>query len=133
MTISALSVNVDGTVATTGGTATTIISKGTLLDSHNVILDDASEFIAQTSIAFTNKDPKVSVAAPNGYTQSRKSVKINVPLALDNGNYTTNTVTITIAVDPETTDAEVTSLRVLAAQMIHDSDLDDFWNKGSMS
>lgn len=133
MTISNLSVNIDGTVATTGGTATPVISKGTLLDQHNVILDDSSEFIAQTSMSFANKDPKVSLSAPNGYTQARRSVKILEPLLLDNGNYTTNSATIILSVDPETTDAEKLSLRVLAAQAIHDSDLDDFWNKGSMS
>lgn len=132
MSISALSVNVDGTVATTGGTATTMIAKGNTLDQSNVILNDSSEFIAETKISFSNRDPIVNSGAPNGYTQARRTVNIHVPLALDNGNYTTNKVTIQFSVDPETTDAEVNSLRVLAAQMIHDSDLDDFYQSGSL-
>jgi len=132
MSIQSASVNVDGTVATTGGTATSFISKGSDHGSHTVILDDSSEFAAQTKVAFTTKDPKVSSTAPNGYTQLRNSVRIQEPLLLDNGEYTMNGFTITMNVDPETTDAEKASLRVLAAQIIHDSDYDNFWNDGSM-
>jgi hypothetical protein len=128
MSILNASVLVDGTVATTGGTATSMIMMG---DGENVILDEGLEFNAQTKIAFHSKDPKVSSTAPNGYTQHRTTIKILKPLLLDNGNYTMNSVTITFGVDHETTDAEITSLRVLAAQLLHDSDFDDFWNVGS--
>ncbi len=133
MSILNASVNVDGTVATTGGTATTMVSKGTDLEKHDVILNDGSEFAAQTKISFSIKDPKVSSSAPNGYTQHRMNVKVLRPLLLDNGNYTVNSVTISFGVDHETTDAEIGSLRVLAAQLIHDSDFDDFWTVGSVS
>lgn len=133
MSISTSSVLVGGTVATTGGTATTMIEKGNTLDNQKVILDDSAEFINATLIDFSVRDPKVNSGAPNGYTQARSSVKLSVPLALDNGNRTVNTVTIQLSVDPETTDAEVDAIRVLAAQLIHDSDFDEFWQKQSLS
>lgn len=133
MSILNASVNVDGTVATTGGTATTFISKGTDLGSHDAILNDGSEFAAQTKVSFVTKDPKVQTSAPNGYTQHRCTAKVLRPLLLDNGNYTMNSVTITFSVDHETTDTEIGSLRVLAAQLIHDSDFDDFWTAGSVA
>jgi len=131
MSITSASVLVDGTVATTGGTATTMLSKGNTLDQHKVILDDGSEFIAATTIDFAVKEPKVSTSAPNGYTQRRRTVKILSPLALDNGNTTVNSMKIELSCDHEMTAAEITSLKVLAAQLIHDSDFDEFWEDGS--
>lgn len=133
MSIASSSILVDGTVATTGGTATGVLTKGGTLNETKVILDDSSEFIAQTSVSFVVKDPKVSASSPNGYTQARSSVKVSVPLALDNGNQTVNTINIILSVDPETTDAEIASLLVLSAQLLADSDFSDFWKKQSLA
>lgn len=133
MAISTASVLKDGTVATTGGTATGVIEKGSTLNTLDVILDDSSEFIAQSTVHFTVKDPKVNAGSPNGYTQARNVVLLKVPLALDNGNYTVNTLSITLAVDHETTDAEIESMLVYGAQLLHDSDFSDYWKKQSLS
>jgi hypothetical protein len=133
MSIESSAVLVDGTVATTGGTNTSVITKGQSLDSHKVILDDGAEFIDTSTIDFSIKDPKVNSGSPNGYTQARSSVKLSVPLALDNGNRTVNTFTLSLSVDPETTDAEIESMLVLAAQLLHDSDFSDFWKKQSLA
>lgn len=132
MSIRSSSILVDGTVAITAGTATASISKGNDLNIHTVVLDDSSEFIDQTTMVFTAKDPKVSASAPNGYTQQRNTVKINVPLALDNLQRTVNTVTVIVACDPETTDAEKASMRVLATNVLNDSDFTAFWDDGSL-
>lgn len=133
MGIQSSSVNIDGTVATTAGTATGMITKGSTLNELVTVLDDSSEFIAQTKLKFSVVDPKVQTSAPNGYTQGRSVVKVIVPLALDNGNFTTNTLEIRLGADPEATDAEITSMLVLGAQLLHDSDFIDFWTKQSLS
>ena len=133
MSISTSSILVDGTVATTGGTATTVITKGDTLNEHRVILDDSSEFAAQTEIRFAVKEPKVNSGAPNGYTQQRNIVSVLKPLALDNGNSTVNSAKVEIACDPETTDAEKLNLRVTLCQLIMDSDFVDFWDKQSLA
>lgn len=127
MTIKDASVDVGTTISTSGGTATTFLDGGDDLDSHQVTLDDSSEFIDATSVSFTVKRPKVQVTAPNGYTQKRASVVIGRPLALDNDNRTVNTFRLELAVDPETTSAEIASLRELAAQVVFGSDFTDFW------
>jgi len=126
------SVNVDGTVATTGGTATSFKSLGNTINQHNLVLDDGSEFEARTLLEASVKTPKVSASAPNGYTQARNTMLLKVPLALDNGLVTVNTVKIEIASDIEMTDAERLSMRVLAAQLIHDSEFVDFWDLQSV-
>jgi hypothetical protein len=133
MSIENSSILVGGTVATTGGTATGLLVKGENLNEKRCILDNASDFLAQTKVNFSTKEPTPSSKAPNGYTQRRSTVYIQDPLVLDNGNLTNNTVTITIACDPETDSSEVAALRVLAAQAVHSSDFDEFWNSQSLT
>lgn len=133
MGIQSSSVNIDGTVATSAGTATGMIVKGGNLNELVTVLDDSSEFIAQTKIRFSIVDPKVQTSAPNGYTQARSIVKVVVPLALDNLSYTTNTLEIRLGVDPEASDSEIESMLVLGAQLLADSDFSDFWKKQSLS
>lgn len=127
MSISSASILVDGTVATTGGTATSLKTKGQDLGQMLALLDDSSEYIDQTTMLFSVTDPKVKADAPNGYTQARASAVVHVPLALDNGNYTKNSIKLELSCDHETTAAEVQSMLVLAAQILHDSDFSDFW------
>jgi hypothetical protein len=133
MGIDSASIAIDGTVGMTGGTATGVKVKGSTLTTKDVILDDSSEFIDQTKISFSIKDPKPSVSAPNGYTQGRASVALLVPLALDNGAYTTNTLRLELSCDHETTDAEIESMLVIAAQLLSDSDFSDFWKSLTIS
>lgn len=127
------SIDVDATLTPSGGTATSLASLGNTLLEHDLFLDDGSEFIAQSGISCSIKTPKVSASAPNGYTQKRCTLLFKVPLALDNGNYTVNTVSINLAVDVETTSAEITSMLVSAAQFLTDSDFSDFWTKQSLA
>lgn len=134
MSLKTASVLKDGTVATTGGTATGFIDKGTSNQGSTWtgILDDGSEFLNQSSVAFTVRDPRVQASAPNGYTQSRNSVVLKVPLALDNGGYTVNTLRMELSCDHEATDAEIQSMLVYGAQFLCDSDMSDFWKKGAL-
>jgi hypothetical protein len=133
MSITSASILVDGTVATTGGTATTFIEKGQTLNQWEGILNNAAEFLLQQGLTFTIKDPKVNAGSPNGYTQKRSSIVLRVPLALDNSGYTVNTLKIELACDHETTAAEIESMLVTGAQLLHDSDFSNFWKKQSLS
>lgn len=133
MSIDSASILVGGTTSTTGGSATTFIVKGDTLNEKRVILDNSAAFADETKVQFSIKDPVVNSGAPNGYTQARSTAKILVPLALDNGLYTVNTVTISVSFDPETTSAEKDNLIDLAVQLLNDSDYSDFWKKQSLS
>lgn len=132
MSIDAGTVLVGGTTSTTGGTSTGFIPK----DGDNprrVILDDGSDFLDQTIITFTARDPQVNSGAPNGYTQQRSSVKVGKPKTLANSALTTNTASATIAFDIETTDAEKEELIEELVQLIRGSAFADFWKKQSMA
>lgn len=123
------SINVDGTVATTGGTATTLKSKGNTLDRHDLLLDDGSTLGGQTVVSASVKSPKVSAGAPSGYTQARNTMYVKVPFTVPSTSLlTSQTIRMEIATDIETTDAQKLSLRVLAAQLLADSDYTAFWD-----
>lgn len=133
MSLNSAAILVDGTVATTGGTSTNLLKISEGNDSFVAYLDDSSEFLATTTVTFTTSRPKVNTGSPNGYTQARCTAIIKKPLLLDNGEYTVNKVTITLSVDHETTDAEIESLLVSSAQLLHDSDFSNFWKKQSLA
>jgi len=133
MALTTASVLKDGTVGTTGGTATGFITKGIALGIYEAIIDDSSEFLTQSTVTFTTKDPKVNAGSPNGYTQARSQVTLKVPLELDNGEHTVNTLRIELSCDHEATDAEIESMLVYGAQFLADSDFSDFWKKQSIS
>lgn len=130
MSISTASILKDGTVATTGGTAQAFTSLGDTLNQHNAYFD-GSDFLTRSECNFTVKAPKISASAPNGYTQARSTVIMKVPLALDNGSNTVNTIKIEFSSDVETTDAEKQTMIVYAAQLLHDTDFSAFWKSGS--
>lgn len=128
------SIAIDGTVGMTGGTATSWVLKEYVNPNGVVVLlDDSSEFIAQTTALWTHVSPKVRTGAPNGYTQQRNNVVVHKPLALDNGEFTKNGLKLELFCDHETTDAEIESLLVIGAQLFSDSDFSDFWKKQSMA
>ncbi len=112
---------------------------GTLLTSSETSLKaffGPEAFIDRKTVEFSVKEPKVSSTAPNGYTQARRKVLIKEPLALDNGNYTTNTVSIEFSVDVETTDLEITDMVNhcigLLKEMRTGNDLAPFIEDGSL-
>lgn len=128
MSIESSSIAIGTTLGVTGGTATTMIPKGTTLTQSSCILNDGAAFKDQITLDFQTKDPKVSSNAPAGYTQGRASVVIAIPKTLANSNVTKNTIRIEMSCDSETTDAERSELREIAAQVIFDTDFDQFWN-----
>jgi len=131
MSISAASVNIDGaTVSATGGTASAFKSLGGSLGSKQVVFDGDNP-LTRSSIYFNSSSEKAKVDAPNGYSQVRRSVKIKIPLILDNGATTYNTVVIQLACDVETSESEITELQSIGAQVLVSSALADFWRAGS--
>lgn len=128
MSINGSSVNVDGTISVSGGTSTDLaLTGGPALNELLTYLDDSSEFILRKSLLFSVVQPRVLASAPNGYTQRRSKLVVQSPLALDNGNYTTNQIAVAAQFDVETTSAEAATLIGIAAQCLYGSAFADFW------
>lgn len=133
MAINNGSILLDGTVSASGGTATTLLSKGENGETHKVLLNDGAAFVSQKTIDFSVKEPRVSSGAPSGYTQARNVVLVKFPKILADGSRTVNTARIEFATDINTTDAERLTMRSLAAQLLVDSDITSFWNAQSLT
>jgi hypothetical protein len=133
MSLTTGTVLVGGTTSTTGGTSTGFLTKGDTLGQKNLILDDGSEYASQTQANFTIKDPVTKASAPNGFSQQRSKIQFLVPLSLDNGNRTFNTLTIELAYDVETTSSEKDALIALGVQTLNGSDFSDFWKQQVLS
>jgi hypothetical protein len=134
MSIASSSVNIDSSPSFTGGTATTLKTKDNSDGrTHIVFLDDGADLLSQKTAEFSYLPPKVQASAPNGYTQARNKVRIKAPFVLDNGERTTNTITIEVACDYEVTAAERLTLLNWAAQILLDSDYTEFWDDQSIA
>jgi len=119
-------------IAVSGGTDVSLLSRGGSLGTIKVILDDGSEYLNQTAMDFSIKEPKVNIGSPNGYTQMRNVLKITQPKVLSNGNSTLNSVTVNLGTDVETSNAEISELLQLASQVLTESSFDDFWQNQSV-
>lgn len=133
MSISQLSLLESATITPSGGTAlpfgSTAPANGTVKAFSTIDTDLRS----RRTIDFSVKEPKILATAPAGYTQARANCYLRVPFTLDNGNTTTNTLKIEVAYDAEATQAEVLELRKLGAQILVDSDLDEFFEQLSIA
>lgn len=127
MSISTLGLLASSTVAASGGTALPFTSVGGSENKNRLVADSDTDLRTQRSIDFSVRRPHVQASAPNGFTQARSILTMKVPLALDNGGTTVNTVQISMSTDVETSVAEKDELRALAAQCVIDSELNAFW------
>jgi len=131
MSLTTGTIPIGATWPSTGGSAVDLLSKGSTLDTNNLYLDDGSTILMQTAVSVSNKSPVVSANAPNGYTQQRSKVFFKVPLLLDNGEITVNTVSIEIACDPETDSSERDALRAMLSIVGNRPNFDALFGEGS--
>lgn len=133
MSLSNASVPIGASYAPTGGSATSLVSLGQNEGSNKLYIDDGSDLILRKTCLATSKAPVVNSGAPNGYTQQRSTIVFHVPMLLANGNYTTNTVKIEVAFDPEADASERAYLRELIAHCGVDADFDGLFDDGSVA
>jgi hypothetical protein len=122
-----------GTCSATGGASVGFLSGGVSNLQSTYIVDDSSDLLDQRVVNLSVRPHKPLSSAPNGYTQARSRLNYQVPLALDNGETTVNSITIELSIDPETSVSEIATMKHNVAQFLIDSDFDNFWAKQSMS
>lgn len=132
MSFASASIPVGATFAPTGGTATSLLSLGRVGSSESFLVNDSSAFISRKLVNANVTEPRVNASSPNGYTQRRARVNIQVPITLANGKTTTNSITMELACDPETSNAQVDALHSLAINILNDSDFDAFWYSNAL-
>lgn len=127
MSLSSISINSGATPSSTGGSALTVVDNGGNGKTHKVTLGGTSNLDAD-SLEVTVTTPKVSVNAPNGYTQGRAKLYYRSPFTLDNGNTTTNTIAVTTSFDVELTLAEKREIVARMIQALLDTNVENAYH-----
>lgn len=120
-------------VTPTGGTALPFGSLGIRNNTNTLFATGDADLRTRRTVVCSVKEPKVSLGAPNGYTQARRTMVAKSPLTLDNGNVTVNTGRTEFSFDVETSAAEIDELKIVQIQLIMDSDFSEFIENGSLA
>lgn len=116
-----------GTLSVTGGTSITLSNFGTVGSVLTLGNAAATDFRLRETVKFQVKEARPMASAPNGTSQSRATATISVPKLLANGKYTVNSISTTLAFDPESSDADKVKLMDIMAQLLFGADYVSFW------
>lgn len=126
-----LSILSGATVAVTGGTAKTFLDDGVSITNGLHVVCPASPANVRESVSFKMR-PAALLA--DGTWQRRKDViSITFPQTLASGKSVNNTIRIERDIHPELAASTATDQLKMAAQLLVDTDLDNFWLVGSLS
>jgi hypothetical protein len=133
MTITALNLQQDATGGTTTGGSSIPLSSDGVAVKNGVHVADMTEadFTLRTNMSLRTRNPVRNV--DGSYTKAKRYITIVVPKDLGDDGVVFNLVRIEIEAHPKTTEAELTNLHMLGAQMFTDSDLADFRMYGSLA
>lgn len=120
-------------IVVSGGTALAFSDLGSSEKGLVKLYVAADGYSVRRTIDAKVSVPKVSASSPGGWSQARSSGVYKKPKVLSNGKTTINTISVAIAFDPETTDAEKQELLDIGAQMIIDADFQSFWKAQSQA
>lgn len=127
-----MSINIGGTIANTGGTAKVFADDGvTIPNGVHCSVPATADFRVRENATFRYRPP--ALQADGSYTRQNNQASITVPKLLSSGKYVNNVIRITYDVHPESTATEAADLRKMAAQLLFDSDTDNFWTAGSLA
>lgn len=116
----------------TAGSAMVFSDDGTTIQNgvHLVVPATADYRVRQSATA----KYRAPALQPDGsYTRDKKSISYNVPLILASGKIVNNVIRVEREVHPEMSAANVLDLNRIAAQLLFDTDTDNFWAAGSLS
>lgn len=118
-------------VSPTGGSDATFSLTGLAVSSGiNVAIQTDSDFRTRRNASFKSRVPQVQ----NGVFSKGKNEVVYVhPLVLASGLVVFNTIRLQVEVHPELAAASAKDLRLVGAQLLTDSDFEDFWVTGAIA
>lgn len=121
------------TVSFTGGTALAFVDNGVTIANGIQLVVQADTDYQTRRIATVKYRAPVINPANGSYGKDKKSISLAQPIVLTDGRVVFNTIRIEREVHPSLTTAQTTELNKLGAQLLLDSDTDNFWLSGSLS
>lgn len=136
MSISA-SVNDNATsVSPTGGTAINLASLGIQNSANRTFVTQDASLQLRRTVEFSIKEPKVNPPSPGGMTQARRKIVLNIPRQITVNGVLVNTqdrLTIELATDVSATNAQIDNARFLGAQLLADTEFNEFYRSLSLA
>lgn len=127
-----MSINSGATLSATGGTAVVFSDDGTTIPNGvRLVVPADTNYVTRRNAVAKYRAPTVD--SQGQYSKDKKSLSIAFPMVLANGKVVTNVLRIEREVHPEYSAANATEMNKLAAQLLFDTDLDNFWAAGSLS
>lgn len=133
MGLKSMSLLASATVAASGGTALAFADDGVqVANGVHLVVPADTDYQTRRQVTAKYRPPTLDVKT-GAYGKDKKSICLAQPIVLSDGKVVFNTIRIEREVHPSLTAAQCTELNKLGAQMLIDSDTDNFWANGSLS
>jgi hypothetical protein len=121
----------DGGTTTTAGGAAQSFERSSTPVTNGYEYSDVSEadFFARQKVIATSRMPQLQTDGT--YSKQKSSLRFVYPLTLADGSIAYNVARVEIECHPESTVANLTELRELAAQMAIQAGVDDLYTAGT--
>jgi hypothetical protein len=131
MAIDGISLNEGATYTPAGGSSITFDANGESV-ANGVVCQNSAEtdYFAREKLYATSRMP--SLGTDGEFTKQKASLRIVRPSTLTSGKVVYNLIRIETEVHPEDGATEVSNLRSLGMAALNSSDLDDFFEAGSI-
>lgn len=127
-----MSISAGTTLSATGGTAVVFADDGTTIPNGvRLVVPADTNYALRRNIVAKYRAP--SLNQDGSYNKDKKSLSFAIPMTLANGKVVINVLRIEREVHPEFSAANATDMNKLAAQLLFDTDTDNFWSAGSLS
>ncbi len=120
------------TVAATGGDDQ-ILSKVSGENGITVVFDGDSVFASRRTVHFRYTDPPISGSSATGYGKAKRTFTLRYPEEVSTGVFEPIIVDVSIRSNSTTTAAIMQAVRNVVAQLIIDTEFDDFYELGDIS
>lgn len=116
----------------TGGSDKTFTPDGQVVPGGIHLADAAqADFRVRDNIALKSKVP--TLLGDGTYSKAKRSVTIVMPRLLASGKTVFNLARLEVEVHPEMTAALELDLRMIASQVLADTDFSSYWTAGSLA
>ena len=133
MGLKTMSLLTGATVSASGGSALAFAENGvSVTNGLQLIVPADADYQTRRSVTVKIKQPTVDPKT-GVYSKDRKTMSLTLPMVLSDGKVVFNVIRVEREVHPSLSAANALELNKLAAQMLIDSDVTDFWAAGSLT
>lgn len=120
-------------ISATGGTPCVFADDGvTVPNGVHLIVPADSDYQLRRSATVKTR-PATFNPVTGTYGKDKKSISFTVPDLMPDGKIVFNVIRVEREVWPGSSEVNVSNMNKIAAQLLTDSDLDNFWATGSLS